>query len=912
MDSSILHYEILEKLGQGGMGVVYKAFDTTLDRPVALKFLPEQPAPDAQTKRRLLAEARAASVLDHPNVCPIHSVEETPDGRAFICMAWCEGESLRQRLDRGVPALDEALDIAIQVGKGLEAAHEHGIIHRDIKPSNIMVSPKGQVRITDFGLARIERATKSTRGDAAGTVQYMSPEQVRGGKIDRRTDIWSLGVVLYELLSGRLPFEGEYEASVLYAIVNEAAAPAVRFNEAVPAELERILARALEKDVSLRYATIAEMVADLERVRLSPQGGAGVVPRRTADKGRLARLRRIVLFSSAVPAAVALGLTWYQLHMQSLKPVTVAVLELAGERRDSTYAGLLEGLLESDLAQSPRIATLSRDKCSALKARLKIGAVDEAAAFAVSRSAPVELLVSPSALEVGNALRITARGYDVPTGRILFVEKVQGDKSKDGLFTLIDQLSEKVRKRLGGGLRWARSDHESKVADLTTSSVEAYRLFSKGDSIYSDGDPNRGIRLIEMAVAVDSNFAEAYRRLALWYDYLGESRLALNYAGKLREHSRGDELAALRSEIIDERLRGRFDEAVSLMERYLEIRPGDVAMQLDLGYVLYRDKKNYGEAIFHLRKALELDPSDLKGLGQKTRSCLGNAYLYAGQFDRALNAFETCRGMVSNTIDVDHCIAEVMQERGDYAAAIEGYEKIIRADPTFYWAYQDLGTTYLALGKWRKAVQSFESLVDMARGTRRQDGHVLIGYVYLTQGKFDLAEERCDSLFAIDRNSLRGHWLRGRIALAREKGLGRARQELQACQELVRPGVSPHELPFYDGLKGLVLSAEGKFAVATAELRLADERALPGVRLFHMDLIEGCIAAGRFEEAIRMGLDLYARNEKDGEASFLLGRAYDMKGDDAQARRFYEKARSVWADADPDFVPLRTLAAKRI
>jgi tetratricopeptide (TPR) repeat protein len=907
MSLSVLHYEILEKLGQGGMGVVYKALDTRLDRSVALKFLPEPLATDAATKKHLLAEAHAASVLDHPNVCPIHSIEEAPDGRAFICMAWCEGESLRQRLDRGAPPLDEALDIAIQVGKGLEAAHEHGIIHRDIKPSNVMISPKGQVRITDFGLARIERATRSTRTAAAGTIQYMSPEQVRGSTVDHRTDIWSLGVLLYELLTGRLPFEGEYEASFLYAIVNEDVPPVSRFVEHLPPELERILAKALEKDVSRRYATVAEMVEDLERLRGT--SAARPTPGKGAGRGRIGRIRRIVLVSLAVPAAAALGLTWYEFHASSLKPVTVAVLEIAGERRDSTYAGMLERLLESDLAQSPRITTLSRDRCSALKAKLEIGALDEAGAFAVSRSAPVEVLVAPSAFEAGSTLRISARGYDVPTGRVLFVESVQGDKNKDGLFALIDRLSAKVEKRLGA--RRKRSEPESKIADLTTSSVEAYRLFAKGEAIYSDGDPNGGIRLIEAAVAVDSGFVEANRRLALWYDYLGDHRLALLHARKMREYSRGDELAMMRSQIIDERLRGRFDDAIALMRRYLDIRPGDVAMHRDLGYVLYRDKKDYGDAIYHLRKAIELDSADLTGLGQKTRSCLGNAYLYAGQFDQALNAFETCRAMVSNPIDVDHCVATVMQCRGDYAAAIEGYQKIIRANPSFYWAYQDLGLSYLALGKWRRAVQSFEGLTDMARGTRREDGHLLIGYVYAVQGRFDLADERCDSLFAMDPNSLRGHWLRGRVALERGKGLARARQELRASEEIVRRGVSPHELPFYDSLKGAVLLAEGKLSVAVAELRLADEGALPGAPLFREDLIAGLIGAKRFDEAIRMGLDLYARNERDGVAAYLLGRAYEGKGDAAEARRFYEKARGVWTDADPDFGPLRTIPPAR-
>jgi eukaryotic-like serine/threonine-protein kinase len=267
--SMVSHYRILDKLGSGGMGVVYRAEDTLLKRPVALKFLPLILGTDPESRERFTHEAQAASALDHPNICTIHEIGSTDRGELFICMNYYEGESLRQKIEHGPMATAEAIDIAIQIARGLAKAHDHGILHRDVKPANVMITNEGVAKIVDFGLAKLSGATKVTRtGSTLGTVMYMSPEQARGDDTDQRTDLWSLGVVLYEILTGHTPFRGEHEAAIMYSILNEEPEGLRKGIPGIGPELETILARALEKDRKARYQSAHEMIADLERLTL--------------------------------------------------------------------------------------------------------------------------------------------------------------------------------------------------------------------------------------------------------------------------------------------------------------------------------------------------------------------------------------------------------------------------------------------------------------------------------------------------------------------------------------------------------------------------------------------------------------------------------------------------------------------
>jgi len=269
---TISHYKILEKLGEGGMGVVYKAQDIKLDRLVALKFLPKHLLCDSETKIRFEQEAKAASALDHPNICTIHEIDEV-EGECFISMAYIEGESIKNLLKEKTLSLKEVLDITIQVCEGLVVAHEKGIVHRDIKSDNIMLTSRGQVKIMDFGLAKLRGATKLTKtGSTLGTMPYMSPEQVQGIEVDKRSDIFSFGVVLYEMITGQLPFKGEHEAAIIYSIINETPEPLARYKANVPERLQRLVDKTLEKDRDIRYQSAAEVIADLKGLQKETAG----------------------------------------------------------------------------------------------------------------------------------------------------------------------------------------------------------------------------------------------------------------------------------------------------------------------------------------------------------------------------------------------------------------------------------------------------------------------------------------------------------------------------------------------------------------------------------------------------------------------------------------------------------------
>ncbi|MBN2030638.1 PD40 domain-containing protein [bacterium] len=268
IDKTISHYRILEELGRGGMGIIYKAEDTKLKRIVALKFLPPELTRDPEAKERFVQEAQAASAFDHPNICNIHEIDETADGQLFIAMASYEGESLKKKIERGPLTLEESVDIAMQVTNGLTKAHERGIVHRDVKPANIFITRDNMIKILDFGLAKLRGQTKLTKaGTTLGTASYMSPQQARGQEVDHRTDIWSLGVVLYEMLTGHLPFHGEYEAAIVYSIVNEEPESAQKYRPNISSELLHILNRSLEKNPEERYQNVHDIVIDLKRVK---------------------------------------------------------------------------------------------------------------------------------------------------------------------------------------------------------------------------------------------------------------------------------------------------------------------------------------------------------------------------------------------------------------------------------------------------------------------------------------------------------------------------------------------------------------------------------------------------------------------------------------------------------------------
>ncbi|MFB3133768.1 MAG: protein kinase [Rhodothermales bacterium] len=463
----VAHYEVLERLGGGGMGVVYKALDTRLKRIVALKFLPPQWSQDARAKQRFEHEAQAASALDHPNICTIHEIGETDDGQLFIAMAYYDGQTLKKKIKQGPLPLDDALDIATQIARGLAKAHTRDIVHRDIKPANVMITDDGVVKIVDFGLAKMADVQMTKTGTTMGTVAYMSPQQTRGEGVDHRADVWSLGVVLYEMLTGERPFKGDYDQAIIYSLLNEDPASITEINPELPEEVEHVVTMCLEKEKDLRYPSVADLLADLEVLTQDPGSAllssTGSGASLYAMQRRQPRIpRKAIVVGAGVLAVllVVLAMLWgggkaalpTQRYLAVL-PFTFADTDLEA---DQAFADGLEETFRNKLAQLeqfqdslwvvPTEDMASNPVASPGEARQIFG---------------VNLVVEGQVERIEEVIRLTLTLVDTKTLQKQRSEKVEGQGAEDaafqaGLLTTITDLldldlSPQVRRSLSVG-----------------------------------------------------------------------------------------------------------------------------------------------------------------------------------------------------------------------------------------------------------------------------------------------------------------------------------------------------------------------------------------------------------------------------------------------------------------------------
>ena len=417
-------YHLLEELGKGGMGIVYKAKDTKLDRTVALKFLPLELTRDEEAKERFIQEAKAASALDYPNICTIYEIDETKDNRMFISMACYEGESLREKIDKGPLKIEEATDIATQIAQGLDKAHKKGIIHRDIKPANIMITEDGVAKIVDFGLAKLAGQMKLTRtGTTLGTIAYMSPEQAQGKSVDHRSDIWSLGVVLYEMLTGQLPFKGEQMQSTVYSILKKDPEPPTSIRSDIPRHIEQVVFKALEKDISYRYQNMQDLIQDLKQ---SPP----------------------LTFPKVEKSIVVLP-------FENLSP---------DPEQEYFCDGMTEEII-SDLSKVQALRVISRTSAMMLKGTRK-------SMKTIGRELDVEYVLEGSVRKAGNSLRITAQLIDAINDAHLWAEKYGG--TLDDVF----DIQEKVSRSIVDELKLKLSpEEEQRIAERPITDIQAYEAY---------------------------------------------------------------------------------------------------------------------------------------------------------------------------------------------------------------------------------------------------------------------------------------------------------------------------------------------------------------------------------------------------------------------------------------------------
>jgi len=581
----VSHYEITAKLGEGGMGVVYEAYDTVLKRKVALKFLPANLTSDEESRKRFVREAQAAATLNHPNICTVHEIGED-EGRTFIVMPCIEGKGLAGRLDEGPLQSDEALDIAIQIGKGLSKAHRNDIVHRDIKPGNILITEDGHVKIVDFGLAKLGSVTKmTTAGTTLGTVGYMSPEQARGDEVDSRSDIWALGVVLYEMLTGRMPFRGEVDAAVIYSIMNEEPEPPVEACPECPEGITDIISIALAKDPDGRFRTMDEMVEALVAVR---EGKKAPIRRKpSARKGAPGKKLVIPGFIIAMTVVVALAGYWFLGRGHKIE--SIAVLPIMNLSEDDETIGLADqmtGVLINELGQIRSIRWTSYR--SSMKYKGSDKSVPE-----IAGELGVDAVVEGELLTDGNDITLSLRLVEADPERQIWSEQYKRTLKEN--FSLYGEISMDFARKLGGVISPDAAAAMANRRDVAPAAYEAYArgIYLLSTFINPQLDEESGERAIQArdyfrrSVEIDSTFAKGWAGLAEAWIRLSHGRAPIP---------------------------GAVENALEAVTRALELDDALGEAYFTKAHILWEHVWDQEGARKAFDRALELNPSNAYGL----------------------------------------------------------------------------------------------------------------------------------------------------------------------------------------------------------------------------------------------------------------------------------------------------------